>query len=191
MIGMALTSPIWWFYLYWIPGFLYKQHGVDLMHLGPPLVTIYLVSDVGSVAGGWLSSSLIKRGWSINAARKTALLVCAACVVPVFGAGMVSGTWPATLLIALAAAAHQGWAANLYTLVSDTMPRQTVSSVVGIGGFAGAIAGMFFAKAVGYVLEWTGSYLILFAVASVAYLVALGVIQVLLPQLETTPGRST
>lgn len=198
--GMALTSPIWWFYLYWVPGFLYKQHGVDLIHLGPPLVTIYLISDAGSIAGGWLSSALMKRGWSVNAARKTALLVCAACVVPVFAAGVVRGTWPATLLIALAAAAHQGWAANLYTLVSDTMPRQATSSVVGIGGFAGAVAGMIFAKAVGYVLEWTGSYLALFAIASVAYLLALGIIQVLLPRLggslaladaSVTPGRST
>ena len=183
IVGMALTSPIWWFYLYWIPDYLQKQHGLDLFHVGPPLVTIYLVSDVGSIAGGWLSSSLIRRGWSVNAARKTALGVCAVCVLPVFGAAVVSGTWPATLLIALAAAAHQGWAANLYTLVSDSMPRQTVSSVVGIGGFAGAIAGMIFVKAVGYVLEWTGSYLILFAAASVAYLVALALIQLLLPRL--------
>ena len=128
------------------------------------------------------------------------MLVCALCVVPVFAAGIVRGTWPATLLIALAAAAHQGWAANLYTLVSDTMPKQAISSVVGIGGFAGAVAGMIVAKAVGYVLQWTGSYLALFAVASVAYLAALGIIQLLLPRLggslalpddAITPERST
>jgi ACS family hexuronate transporter-like MFS transporter len=181
IIGMALSSPIWWFYLYWIPDFLFKRHNVDLIHMGAPLVTIYLISDGGSIAGGWMSSALIKRGWGVNAARKLALLTCALCVVPVFFASRVSSEWNAVLLIGLAAAAHQGWSANLFTLVSDNMPRQTVSSVVGIGGMAGALAGMGFAKLVGYVLEWTGSYVVLFTIAPAAYLVAFGAMHALIP----------
>jgi ACS family hexuronate transporter-like MFS transporter len=181
--GMCLTSPIWWFYLYWVPGFLDKQYGLDLTTMGPPLVAIYLLSDFGSIAGGWLSSRLIRRGWSVNAGRKLAMLICALCVLPVFFAAKATGLWTAVLLIGLAAAAHQGWAANLYTLVSDTMPRHAVSSVVGIGGTAGSVAGMFFAKFVGYVLDRTGNYFLLFGVASCAYLVALAVIQGILPRI--------
>ena len=157
VVGMFLCAPIWWFYLYWIPDFLNKKHGLNLLHLGPPLVVIYLMADVGSIGGGWLSSWLLKRGWSVNAARKTAMLVCALCVVPVFTASSVSNLWVATFLVGLAASAHQGFAANLYTLVSDTAPRKVVSSIVGIGGMAGAIAGMFIAKLIGYILQWTGS----------------------------------
>jgi ACS family hexuronate transporter-like MFS transporter len=183
---MMLTSPVWWFYLNWSPGFFADKHGLDLKNIGPPLIAIYLIADVGSIAGGWISSTLIQRGWSVNAARKLAMLACVLCVVPVLFAPITSGKWVATLLIALAAAAHQGWAANLYTLVSDTMPRHTVSSVVGIGGMAGAVAGMFAAKAIGYVLEWTHSYVLLFATAPAAYLLALGAIQILLPRIRPT-----
>ncbi len=124
VVGMFLSAPIWWFYLYWVPGFLYDKHGVKVDQMGAPLVTIYLMADVGSIAGGWLSSRLIKNGWSVNAARKTTLLVCALCVVPVFAAASVSNVWVAILLIGLAASAHQGFSANLYTLVSDTAPRR-------------------------------------------------------------------
>ena len=183
-VGMFLTSPVWWFYLYWVPGFLHEKHGLDLLDLGPPLVVIYLMTDVGSIAGGWLSSALIQHGWSVNAGRKFAMLVCALCVVPVFAASQVSDLWTAVLLIGLAASAHQGWSANLFTLVSDIMPRQAVSSVVGIGGFAGAVGGMFVAELAGYVLEWTGEYLTLFVLASSAYLTALLIIQILLPRLQ-------
>jgi ACS family hexuronate transporter-like MFS transporter len=184
VVGMFLSSPIWWFYLYWVPDFLNKKHGLNLLQLGPPLVTIYLIADVGSVAGGWLSSSLIKRGWTVNVARKTALLACAICVVPVFAASNVSNLWAATLLIGLAAAAHQGFSANLFTLVSDTAPRQVVGSIVGIGGMAGAIGGMFIAKLTGYILEWTGQYRILFAIAACVYLVNLLIIHIINPRLK-------
>jgi ACS family hexuronate transporter-like MFS transporter len=184
VVGMFLSGPIWWFYLYWIPGFLYKRHELDLVHLGPPLITIYLMTNVGSIGGGWFSSWLLKRGWSVNAARKTALLVCALCVVPVFAASSVSHLWVATMLIGLAASAHQGFSANLFTLVSDTAPRQMVSSIVGIGGMAAAIGGMFIAKLAGYILEWTGSYLPLFVIASCSYVVNVGIIHALNPRLE-------
>jgi ACS family hexuronate transporter-like MFS transporter len=139
---------------------------------------------VGSVAGGWFSSSLIKRGWTVNAARKTAMLACAICVVPVYSASNVSSLWVATLLIALAASAHQGFSANLYTLVSDTAPRQMVSSIVGIGGMAGAIGGMFIAKLAGYVLEWTGEYRILFGIAAFVYLVNVLIMHLINPRLK-------
>jgi ACS family hexuronate transporter-like MFS transporter len=182
--GMFMSAPIWWFYLYWIPDFLHQRHGLDLIHIGPPLVVIYLMADVGSIGGGWLSSHLLKRGWSVNAARKTALLVCALCVVPICTASWVSGLWAAVFLVGLAASAHQGFSANLYTLVSDTVPRQAVSSVVGIGGMAGSIGGMLIAKLTGYVLEWTHNYLFLFALAASAYLIALLLIHLLLPRLE-------
>ncbi|MBI4659520.1 MAG: MFS transporter [Verrucomicrobia bacterium] len=183
VVGMFLSSPIWWFYLYWIPDFLNKQHGLNLLELGPPLVAIYLMTDVGSIGGGWLSSWLIKRGWSVNAARKTAMLACAVCVVPVFAASSVSNLWVATVLIGLAASAHQGFSANLYTLVSDTAPRQVVSSIVGIGGMAGAIGGMFIAKLAGYILQWTGSYLPLFVIAASVYLINLALIHAINPRL--------
>jgi len=195
-VGMFLSSPIWWFYLYWIPDFLNKKYGLDLVHLGPPLVVIYLMTDVGSVGGGWFSSWLLKRGWTVNAARKTAMLVCALCVVPVFMTSSISHLWVATLLVGLAASAHQGFSANLYTLVSDTAPRQIVSSIIGIGGMAGAIGGMFIAKLAGYILEKTGEYRLLFLIAACAYLVNLTLIHVLNPRLEPmkfdvppTPGR--
>lgn len=183
-VGMFMTGPIWWFYLYWIPDFLNKRHGLDLLSLGPPLVIIYLMTDVGSIGGGWLSSFMIKRGWSVNVSRKFTMLICALCVVPIFTASQVSNLWLAVFLIGLAASAHQGFSANLYTIVSDTMPRQTVSSVVGIGGMAGAIGGMGFAKLAGYILEWSGSYHSLFIIASSAYLLALLFIQLLIPRIK-------
>jgi ACS family hexuronate transporter-like MFS transporter len=179
-----LVSPGWWFYLFWVPGFLHEKHGLSLLEFGPPLIVIYLIADVGSVGGGWLSSRLIARGWTVNAARKTAMLVCALCVVPVFAASSVASFWTATVLIGIAAAAHQGFAANLFTLVSDTAPGHVVSSIVGIGGMASAVVAMFSAKLTGYVLQTTGSYVALFAGASVAYLLALLIIHALSPRLE-------
>jgi ACS family hexuronate transporter-like MFS transporter len=184
IVGMALSAPIWWFYLYWVPDFLNKKYGLNLLQMGAPLIAIYLMADVGSIGGGWLSSRLIKQGWSVNKSRKTALLVCAICVVPVFWASKVSNLWLATFIVGLAASAHQGFSANLFTLVSDTAPKQVVSSLVGLGGMAGAIGGMFIAKLAGYILQWTGEYKILFAIASCVYLVNLLIIHVLNPKHE-------
>jgi ACS family hexuronate transporter-like MFS transporter len=142
------------------------------------------MADVGSVAGGWFSSWLIHRGKSVNIARKSAMLVCAICVVPIIFAYRVESMWGAVLLIGLAAAAHQGFSANLFTLTSDTFPAQAVGSVVGMGGMAGAIGGMLIAKIVGYTLQWTGSYMVPFLIAGFAYLTALAIIQILAPKLE-------
>lgn len=189
--GKFMTDPIWYMWSYWIPDYLNKAHGIKitLSQVGPPMIAIYLMTDVGSIAGGWISSHLIKRGWTVNSARKTAMLLCALCVVPVFLASVPMnlspawGLWLPVLLIGLAASAHQGFSANLYTLVSDTVPRHAVSSVIGIGGMAGAVGGMFMAKAVGQILDRThNNYLIPFIIASFAYLVALLVVHAINPR---------
>jgi ACS family hexuronate transporter-like MFS transporter len=186
-LGKFLTDPVWWIYLFWLPDFLHKRYGLSLTEYGPPLVVIYLMADVGSIAGGWLSSRLIERGWTANAARKTTMLVCALSVVPIAFASQVSSLWVAVLLVGLATAAHQGWSANLYTLVSDTFPRPAVASVVGMGGMAGAIGGMVIARVVAELLERTGSYVPVFVIASGAYLFALLVVHLISPRLE--PAR--
>ena len=189
-LGKLMTDPWWWLYLFWVPSFLNTQFGiaVDAKQIGPPMVVIYILADIGSIAGGWLSGHLIKRGWSVNAGRKIAMLVCALAVVPIVVASKVTGMWSAVLLIGLAAAAHQGFSANLYTLVSDTVPRKAISSVIGIGGMAGAVGGMVIAKVVGCVLDATGkNYLIPFLMAGFAYVAALAVIHLLLPRLQPMP----
>jgi len=189
-IGKMLTDPIWWVYLFWIPDFLNRNYGLPLSQIGIPLITIYLLADVGSVGGGWISSSLIRHGWSVNRGRKTAMLISALAVVPVVFAARASSLTVAVLLIGLAAAAHQGWSANIFTLVSDMFPRRAVGSVVGFGGMFGAIGGMVIAKVVGYVLEWTGSYVPIFILAGSAYLIALLVIHLLAPTLEPAAVES-
>jgi ACS family hexuronate transporter-like MFS transporter len=182
-----MTDPIWWLYLFWIPDFFSRKFGLSLLELGPPVVVVYLLSDVGSVFGGWLSSALLQRGWTTSAARKTAMLVCAAAVVPIVGASGVTSMWTAVALISLAAAAHQGWSANVYTLASDMFPRQAVGSVIGFSGMAGAVGGMLIAKITGYVLQTTGSYLPVFIIAGTTYLVTLGIVHILAPNLEPAP----
>jgi MFS transporter, ACS family, hexuronate transporter len=183
MIGKFLSDPIWWFYLFWLPKFLHDRYGLTLSTVGLPLVTIYLVSDVGSIAGGWLSSSLIGRGWSINAARKTAMLVCALAVTPIATVAGGGSLWQAVALIGLAAAAHQGFSANMFTLASDMFPRAAVGSMVGLAGSAGAIGGLMIATFVGLLLQLTGSYFAVFIMASSSYLLALALIHALAPRL--------
>jgi MFS transporter, ACS family, hexuronate transporter len=188
-IGKFMTDPVWWLYLFWIPDFLSRNHGIDLKHMGLPLVIIYQVASVGSIGGGWLSSSMISRGWTVNAARKTAMLICALLVTPVMFASVVTNVWGAVAIISLAAAAHQGWSANIFTFSSDMFPRRAVGTVVGFGGMAGAVGGMLIAKITGYVLEWTGSYLTVFIIAATAYLLALAIIQLLVPRIRMVQLR--
>ncbi len=182
-LGKFLIDPVWWMFLFWLPDFLHKRHGLDLSSFGPPLVAIYLLSDIGSIAGGWLSSSLMKIGWSINAARKTTMLICALAATPVAFAAQADSLWVAVGIIGLATAAHQGFSANLYTLPGDVFPRAAVGSVVGIGGMLGAIGGMAMSKYAGWVLEKIGSYAPIFIVAASAYLIALLVIHLLTPKM--------
>ncbi len=184
IVGKFMTDPIWWFLLFWLPKFLHSTYGLSLLELGLPLIAIYVTADVGSIAGGWLAGYLIRRGWSANRARKGAMLACALCVVPIVFAAKASHMWVAVALIGLATAGHQGWSANLFTLSSDLFPRRAVASVVGIGGFAGAVGGMLIATFAGFLLQATGSYVPLFIMAGSAYLLALLAVQLLTPRLQ-------
>jgi ACS family hexuronate transporter-like MFS transporter len=187
VIGKFLTDPIWWFYLYWLAKFMNARFGLTLTGLALPLVTVYLLADVGSIGGGWLSSALIKRGWTVNSSRKRVMLLCALGVVPVMTAPRAAAVWQAVLLVALAGAAHQAWSANIFTFASDMFPKKAVGSVTGLGGMAGATGGIIFSSAAGHILEATGSYTIHFLIAGSAYLLALGLIQILAPRLSPAP----
>jgi ACS family hexuronate transporter-like MFS transporter len=182
-----LTDPVWWFFLFWLPKFLHARYGLDLLGLGLPLIVIFVAADVGSIAGGWLAGWLLRRGWSLNRARKGAMLCCALAVTPIVFATSANSLWLAVGLIGLATAGHQGWSANAFTLVSDMFPRRTVASVVGIGGFAGAVGGMLISTFTGFLLQSTGSYVPVFLLAGCAYLLALAVVQPLAPRLQ--PAR--
>ncbi|WP_313804251.1 MFS transporter [Sphingobium sp.] len=182
-VGKFCIDPIWWFFLFWLPGYLGERYGLDLLSFGPPLVAIYLLSDVGSVVGGWMSGRLMNGGMSVNAARKITMLICAFAVLPVCFAQSIDNLWVAVLVIGIATAAHQAFSANLYTLPSDMFPRAAVGSVVGIGGTAGAVGGMLMAKYAGYILDSIGSYAPLFIVAGLAYFLALLAVHLLSPRL--------
>ena len=187
--GTCLSAPVWWFYLNWVPGFLSKRFDVNLMDAMLPLIAIYCMADIGSVGGGWLSSHLIKRGVKTLRARKITFLVCGLCVLPVFLAADVTNLWLAVLLIGVAASAHQGYSANVYTIVSDTMPQSAVGSVVGIGGFCAYIVSMFVSMGVGRLLDATnGNYRILFGIASSLYLIGLVIMHFILP--KTGSGKT-
>ena len=181
--GKFLTDPVWWFLLFWLPKFLYQRYGVNLSGLGPPLVAIYLMADIGSILGGWLAGRLMRAGWSANAARKSTMLLCAVAVVPIVFVPRISELWGAVAVIGLATAAHQGWEANLLTITSDLFPSSAVASVVGLGGFAGAISGALVSTGIGYLLQATGSYTLLFAAAGCMYVVSLAIIHALVPKL--------
>jgi len=184
VIAKFMTDPIWWFYVFWLPKYLNSEFGLTLNALGPPLIAIYCMADAGSIAGGWLAASFIRRGWPINRARKTAMLVCALAVVPIVFVSMAHNLWIAVALIGLATAGHQGWSANLFTLTSDLFPQRAVASVVGLGGFAGAVGGMVIAAFTGYLLQATGSYVSVFMMAASAYLLALAAVQGIAPRLD-------
>ena len=183
-LGKFFIDPIWWFFLFWLPGYLYERYDLDLKTFGVPLAIVYLISDFGSIAGGWMSSRMLKAGYSANAARKLTMLLCAFCVVPIFFAQSIGNLWVAVGVIGLATAAHQAFSANLYTLPSDIFPRGAVGSVVGIGGMIGAIGGMGMAAFTGYILDATHSYSTLFAICASAYFVALLAIHLLSPRLD-------
>lgn len=191
LIPKALSDPVWWFYLFWVPGFLAQKYNLagataagTAAAMALPVMVIYIMADLGSIAGGWASMKLINRGWTINAARKTVMLVCALAVLPVSLVSGQIGLWPSVFLIGLAAAAHLAFSANLFTVATDTVPRHAVSSVAGIGGMASAVAGMFVAKAVGFILDSTHSYTLPFLITSGVYLVALAVLHLLLPRMQ-------
>jgi MFS transporter, ACS family, aldohexuronate transporter len=185
LLGKTLTDPVWYFYLFWLPKFLDTRWGVHLSAVATPLVVIYVVADVGSVAGGWTSSALIGRGWTVNRGRKTAMLIAALLIVPTMFAPSAGSLWMAVGLVSVAAAAHQWWSCNLYTLVSDMFPRTAVASVMGLGGAGGAIAGVLAQRSTGRLLDATrGDYVPIFTVCGLAYVVALLVIHLLVPRIR-------
>jgi ACS family hexuronate transporter-like MFS transporter len=184
LLGKFLTDPVWWFFLFWLPKFLSSVHHLTLEELALPLIVIYNVATIGSIFGGWLAAQFIKAGWTVNRARKTTMLICALAVVPVISAAKLQSLWGSVALISLAVAAHQGWSANLFTLVSDMFPKNAVASVVSLGSFAGAISGAMIATFAGFLLQVTGSYVSLFVFAGSAYLIALLVIHIISPRLQ-------
>jgi ACS family hexuronate transporter-like MFS transporter len=194
VIAKFATDSIWRWYLYLLPLFFAQAFGLDIKNFGPPFVVIYVLADVGSIAGGWLSSRLIKGGRSINFGRKVALLICALCVVPVSMVTLLSNMWIAVLLVGLAAAAHQGWSANLFTTASDMFPKQAVGSVVGLGGMAGAVGAMLILWLTGMILgdkPDAAAFAPLFIIAGSAYLLSLLIIHLLVPRLESAKIKTS
>jgi ACS family hexuronate transporter-like MFS transporter len=184
-MAKMLTDPVWWFYLFWLPKFLAQEHGIRGTALIPYLTTVYLVADVGSVLGGYLSSAFIKRGWTVNRARKTTMFAFAAIIPSVIFASQTRSAWVAVGLISIATACHQGWSANVYTIASDMFPRRAVGTVVGFGGFCGGLGGVAIAEFAGRILNRDPSYYFpMFVVGGVIYLIALAIVHTLSPRLE-------
>lgn len=187
MIGKFMTDPVWWFFLFWLPQYFHSRFGLDLTHMGPPLVTVYVVSTLGSVYGGWLPKGYIRLGMQLKAARFAAMLTCACCVLPVVTVGTLGSEWIAVGLLSLAAAAHQGWSANIFTTASDMFPSEHVGTVVSFGQVAGAVGGAIFQPIAGDVLERAremhtqSGFVPLFIYSGFAYLIALVLLRSLAP----------
>ena len=181
-LAKFLVDPVWWLFLFWLPDFFAKTHGLNLKTFGIPLVIIYVASDLGAIAGGWVSSRLITMGFSTNISRKLTMAGCALLVTPVMSAARVASLWGAVAVISIATAAHQAFAANLFTLPSDLFPRKAVGSVVGIGGAVGAVGGMLMAQYAGWALGTLGSYTPIFTVCAGAYMLALALIHLMSPR---------
>ncbi len=191
IVGKFMTDGVWWFYLFWLPKFLDARYGIKLGKLALPIIVIYLVADVGSVGGGWLSGALIKRGWNVAKARKFTMLVAALLIVPTALAPQANSLWVAVGLVSVAAAAHQWWSANLFTLTSDMFPKHAIGSIVGLGGFAGAAGGVLFQRATGRILEASNSnYVPVFLICGLAYVSALLIIHLLAPKMEPVTLRA-
>lgn len=173
VLGKFLTDPVWWFYLFWLPGYFSKEFKLDLSHIGLPLIIVYVCSTIGSVCGGWLPKGYVRLGMTLKAARLAAMLTCACLVVPVVFAGGLHSIWTAVGLLCMATSAHQGWSANIFTTVSDMFPAEYVGTVVSFGQVGGALGGAIFAQVAGHILQFTGSYVPLFIYSGLAYLAAL------------------
>jgi ACS family hexuronate transporter-like MFS transporter len=184
VLGKFLTDPVWWFYLFWMPSYFNSRFKLDLSHIGLPLVVIYVLSTVGSVCGGWLPRGYVTLGMDLKHARLAAMLTCACLVVPIAFAGGLHSEWTAVALLSLAASAHQGWSANIFTTVSDMFPGEYVGTVVSFGQVGGALGGAIFAAVAGHILQFTHSYVPLFLFSAFAYLLALVVVRTLAPGLK-------
>lgn len=179
-----ITDWVWWFFLFWGPAFLNKSFGINLKETVLPLIIIYSVAGFGGISIGWLSSQMIKAGKSIDYSRKTAILICAFMALPIITAPKIDNLWIVTGLISLAAAAHMGWASNIFTVVSDIFPKRTVATVTGISGFAGAVGGAIAASLVGMVLESSDSYFPILLVAGFSYLTAWAILKLMIRRIE-------
>lgn len=189
--GKFLTDPIWWFFLFWLPSYFSSTFALDLTKPSLQLGAVYLATTIGSIGGGYLSSRMIKKGWPVFKARKTTLLIAALCVIPIISARYATNIWMAVGLISLAAAAHNAWSANIFTVASDMFPKKALSSVIGIGGMAGSVGGILFPMLVGYLLDLyklkgniTTGYNLLFLICGCAYLLAWLIIHFLTPRME-------
>lgn len=191
ILGKFLTDPVWWFYLFWIPSYFNTTYHLNLTSSAIHVSTVYVVASFGSILGGYLSGWLIKRGLPVYKARKISMFIFSCCVLPIFFVRYTTSIWPAVCLISLAAAAHQAWSANIYTIGSDIFPKNILSSVIGIAGMAGSVGGILFPFAIGIILDHfkligllgTG-YNIIFGICAIAYLLAWIVMQVLSPKME-------
>lgn len=179
-----ISDWIWWFFLFWVPDFLNKSQHINIKELVLPLIVIYSVSSVGGIGGGWISSQFIKSGKGIDFARKMTILICAFWVLPVMMVSQVQNLWVVVFLIAFAAAGHQGWASNIFSIISDIYPKKAVGSMMGLSGFAGAIGGALSASFVGFILETTNSYFLIFTIASTMYLINWLIIKFLIPEIK-------
>lgn len=188
-IGICLTRFIsdwvWWFFLFWTPDYLNKMHGVNIKEIVLPLIIIYTTAALGGIGGGWLSYQFLKKGKTVDFARKTSILICALLILPVMLVTRTENVWLAVALIAIAAGGHQGWASNIFTIVSDLYPKEAVGSLIGISGFAGAIGGALSATFIGLLLEYTGSYFFIFLVASMVYIINWLIIKIFIPRIES------
>lgn len=183
-LARFICDWVWWFFLFWTPDFLNKTYGVDIKEMVMPLIIIYTFAAFGGVAGGAVSTTLISRGKSVGFSRKAALLLCACSVIPVVFIPVLNSLWIAVGFIALAAFAHQGWASNIYTVVSDYFPKRAVGSMTGLAGFSGSVGGILAAILVGQILDITQSYFLIFVIAGFAYVAAFFVLQFFLPKVK-------
>ena len=198
--GKFFTDPVWYLFLFWLPDFLYRTQGMELFPtgdsgifatIGPALIGVYLLADVGSIFGGWLSSHFIKRGWTVNRARKTTLFLAALCALPLVFITSIDNAAIVILLIGLGTAGHQAFSSNIFTMISDLYPRRAVATIAGMGGLAGSIGGILIAQATGWSLELTGSYLPIVIYAGFGYLIAFTAIQLLIPRMDPAPVTSS
>jgi ACS family hexuronate transporter-like MFS transporter len=184
ILGKMLTDPVWWFYLFWLPGYFNSRFKLDLSHIGTPLIIVYVVSTIGSVTGGWLPKGYMRLGLPLKTARVATMLTCACLVVPIAFAGGLHSMWTAVALLCVATSAHQGWSANIFTTVSDMFPAEHVGTVVSFGQVGGALGGAIFAQVAGHILQLTHSYVSLFVFSGSAYLIALALMRILAPGLK-------
>lgn len=183
-LSRFLTDWVWWFFLFWTPDFLNKTQNIDLKSTVLPLIIIYSLASFGGIFGGGLSSQLIKSGKSVDFSRKMAILICALLALPLLFATQVQNLWVVVIIIGFATAAHQGWASNIYTVVSDIYPKKAVATLIGLTSFTGAIGGAFAASFVGLVLDISGSYTLIFIIASTMYLLAWLVLKLMIPKIK-------